>query len=137
MCVCQWVREEERETSSEKEGRMRTNRELHSSPIHRRIIQSDVTIHLCDRSVRIGPGQAARRCIIYTHTILAESCLHRYQAFISLWRISPRSTAIHSLYHSMRRAPESCLFRPPPPPLKCNQCLRSRGRSESLSISEP
>lgn len=50
----------ERETSSEKESnrrRRRTNRELHSGPIHRRIIQSDMTIRLCDPSIHIGLRQ--------------------------------------------------------------------------------
>lgn len=36
---------------------MRTNRELHSGLIHRRIIQSDMTIRLCDRSIHMGPRQ--------------------------------------------------------------------------------
>lgn len=73
MCVRVRERESqcERETSSEKESnrkRMRTNRELHSGPIHRRIIQSDMTIHLCDQSIHIGPRQTIQMHHSHPHT---------------------------------------------------------------------
>lgn len=62
-------RERHQVRKSEQQKRERgTNRELHSGPIHRHIIQSDMTIHLCDPSIHIGPHQASHRCIIHTHT---------------------------------------------------------------------
>lgn len=95
--------ERERETWSEKESnrkRTRTNRELHSGPIHRHIIQSDMTIRLCDPSIHIGPRQPVTDASFtptQRHTSTLPLGLHCYQAFISLQQILLRvPTHIHS-----------------------------------------
>lgn len=141
--------ERERETWSEKESnrkRTRTNRELHSGPIHRHIIQSDMTIRLCDPSIHIGPRQPVTDASFtptQRHTSTLPLGLHCYQAFISLQQILLRvPTHIHSQF---------------PPPLTRTHCkdflwslflqadryqtamsvFYCQGWSESLSISKP
>lgn len=107
VSVYEWVSatERERETWSEKESnrkRTRTNRELHSGPIHRHIIQSDMTIRLCDPSIHIGPRQPVTDASFtptQRHTSTLPLGLHCYQAFISLQQILLRvPTHIHSQF---------------------------------------
>lgn len=73
------------ETLDNKEQQRRTNRELHSSPIHRHIIQSDMMIHLCDQSIHIGPRRTTHRCIIHTHT--QQTSTRLVQCYTATWSI--------------------------------------------------
>lgn len=136
----EWEREQQKKNKNKQRAPFRSNPQTHHSVWH------DDTSLWPEYSYRTSP--ASHRCIIHTHTethkhTSAGSCLHCYQAFISLQQILLRvPTHIHSQF---------------PPPLTRTHCkdflwslflqadryqtamsvFYCQGWSESLSISKP
>lgn len=92
----EWEREQQKKNKNKQRAPFRSNPQTHHSVWH------DDTSLWPEYSYRTSP--ASHRCIIHTHTethkhTSAGSCLHCYQAFISLQQILLRvPTHIHSQF---------------------------------------